>query len=172
MHSGMKYSSTRNVAAAPVLGRSTTLEVGDPDIPRIGLVLLAVLALVTGTITGFGAVVFRDLIGFIHNALFVHQFSFRYDANLFTPTSAWGAGVILIPVLGSLVVTFLVTQFAPEARGHGVPEAMDAIYYKSGIIRPVVALVSRWHRLSLSEVEQPSDAKARSSKSARRSGQH
>lgn len=31
-------------------------------------------------------------------------------------------------------------NFAPEARGHGVPEAMDAIYYKGGI-RPVVALI-------------------------------
>jgi chloride channel protein, CIC family len=34
-----------------------------------------------------------------------------------------------------------VTNFAPEARGHGVPEVMDAIYYKSGIIRPIVAIV-------------------------------
>jgi CIC family chloride channel protein len=37
--------------------------------------------------------------------------------------------------------TFLVSTFAPEARGHGVPEVMDAIYYKGGVIRPVVAVV-------------------------------
>ena len=116
-----------------------------------GLLRLALLALLTGTITGFGAVAFRALIGFIHNALFLGQFSFRYDANLFTPVSPWGAGVILVPVLGSVVVTFLVTQFAPEARGHGVPEVMDAIYYKSGIIRPVVALVKSLLPRSLSE---------------------
>jgi len=36
---------------------------------------------------------------------------------------------------------FLVTNFAPEAKGHGVPEVMDAIYYKGDVIRPVVALV-------------------------------
>jgi chloride channel protein, CIC family len=113
----------------------------ESDVQAIGLLRLALLALVTGTITGFGAVAFRDLIGFIHNAVFLGRFSFRYDANLFTPLSPWGAGVILVPVLGSVVVTFLVTQFAPEARGHGVPEVMDAIYYKSGVIRPVVALV-------------------------------
>ncbi|HLJ62642.1 MAG TPA: chloride channel protein, partial [Stellaceae bacterium] len=41
----------------------------------------------------------------------------------------------------AVCVTFLVTQFAPEARGHGVPEVMDAIYYKGGLIRPVVAVV-------------------------------
>ena len=49
--------------------------------------------------------------------------------------------MILVPVVGAVGVTFLVTQFAPEAKGHGVPEVMDAIYYKGGVIRPVVALV-------------------------------
>ena len=48
---------------------------------------------------------------------------------------------ILVPVLGAIGVTFLVTNFAPEAKGHGVPEVMDAIYHKGGVIRPVVALV-------------------------------
>lgn len=43
--------------------------------------------------------------------------------------------------MGALVVTFPVTRFAPEAKGHGVPEVMDAIYYRRGIIRPVVAVV-------------------------------
>ena len=52
-----------------------------------------------------------------------------------------GGGIIIVPVLGGLVVTFLVTNFAPEARGHGVPEVMDAIYYREGIIRPIVAAV-------------------------------
>jgi chloride channel protein, CIC family len=49
--------------------------------------------------------------------------------------------VILVPVIGAVAVTFLVTKFAPEARGHGVPEVMDAIYYNGGLIRPVVAVV-------------------------------
>ena len=84
---------------------------------------------------------FRDLIGFVHNLLFLGQFAFRYDANVFTPPSPWGVFVILVPVVGAVAVTFLVTKFAPEARGHGVPEVMDAIYYKGGVIRPVVAIV-------------------------------
>ena len=108
---------------------------------RIGLVLLSILALVVGVVTGFGAVLFRDLIGFIHNLFFLGQFAVRYDANLFTPPSPWGLFVILVPVVGAVIVTFLVSNFAPEARGHGVPEVMDAIYYKSGVIRPVVAVV-------------------------------
>jgi chloride channel protein, CIC family len=32
-------------------------------------------------------------------------------------------------------------SIAPEAKGHGVPEVMDAIYYREGIIRPIVVLV-------------------------------
>jgi CIC family chloride channel protein len=124
-------------------GRSSppVAETTDDEIRRISLVSLSVLALVVGIVTGFGAVVFRDLIGLIHNLLFLGRFVVRYDANLFTPPSPWGAGIILVPVLGGLAVTFLVSTFAPEAKGHGVPEVMDAIYYKGGVIRPVVAVV-------------------------------
>jgi chloride channel protein, CIC family len=43
----------------------------DEDVRRIGLVMLSVLALVVGVCTGFGAVLFRDLIGLIHNVLFL-----------------------------------------------------------------------------------------------------
>ena len=84
---------------------------------------------------------FRDLIGLIHNVLFTGHAVVHYDANIFTAPAPWGALVILVPVLGAVGVTFLVTNFAPEAKGHGVPEVMDAIYYKGGVIRPVVALV-------------------------------
>src|SRR6516165_8097521 len=52
-----------------------------------------------------------------------------------------GPFVILAPVIGALAITFLVTKFAPEAQGHGVPEVMDAIYYRGGVIRPIVAFV-------------------------------
>ena len=108
---------------------------------RLGLLRLSLLAIVVGVITGFGAIVFRALIGLIHNAAFLGTFGFDYDASVFTPPSPWGVLVILVPVIGGLVVTFLITNFAPEARGHGVPEVMDAIYYKEGVIRPVVAVI-------------------------------
>ena len=72
---------------------------------------------------------------------FLGHFSVFYDANSYTPPSPWGIFVILVPVIGACVVTLLVTKFAPEARGHGVPEVMDAVYYAEGRIRPVVAAV-------------------------------
>src|ERR1700691_6783485 len=65
------------------------------DIPQVRQIVMAILALVVGVVTGFGAVLFRDLIGLIHNALFLGQFAVHYDANHFTPPSPWGALVIL-----------------------------------------------------------------------------
>ena len=113
----------------------------DLRVRRIGLLGLSLLALVVGVVTGFGAVAFRALIGLIHNVVFLGSFSFTYDANQFTPPGPWGPWIILVPVIGGLIVTFLVVNFAPEARGHGVPEVLDAIYYKEGKIRPVVAAI-------------------------------
>ena len=108
---------------------------------RLGLVRLSLLAIVVGVVTGFGAVVFRALIGLIHNIAFLGTFAINYDAGVFTPPSPWGAFIILVPVVGGQIVTLLIVNFAPEARGHGVPEVMDAIYYKEGMIRPVVAVI-------------------------------
>jgi CIC family chloride channel protein len=119
----------------------TTGAIDGEESRRLPLAQLSLLALVLGVFTGLGAVLFRFLIGFIHNLLFAGHALVHYDANVFTAPSPWGALVILVPVLGAVAVTFLVNNFAPEAKGHGVPEVMDAIYYKGGIIRPVVALV-------------------------------
>ena len=55
-----------------------------------------------GVITGIGAVVFRDLIGFVHNLLFLGRVSVFCDASEFTAASPWGALVILVPVIGGL----------------------------------------------------------------------
>ncbi|MEO8560213.1 MAG: chloride channel protein [Rhodospirillales bacterium] len=107
----------------------------------IRLVSLCGLALLVGAITGLGAIALRALIGLLHNVFFLGQLSWHYDANLPTPASPWGPAVILAPVVGGAIVLFLVRRFAPEAKGHGVPEVMDSIYYKEGRIRPVVVLI-------------------------------
>jgi chloride channel protein, CIC family len=106
-----------------------------------GLLFLSLLAVVVGVVTGFGAVLFRDLIAVIHNLFYYGHLSAVYDANVYDPPSPWGPGIILVPVIGGLGVVLLVSRFAPEARGHGVPEVMDAIFYRDGRIRPVVAAI-------------------------------
>ena len=113
----------------------------NPEEHAFSLLALCLLSLVVGLVTGFGAIAFRALTALFHNLFFLGQFSFSYDANLFTPESPWGAAIVLAPVIGGLGVVWLVRNFAPEARGHGVPEVMNAIYYAEGRIRPTVVLV-------------------------------
>ncbi len=103
--------------------------------------LMWLLSVLVGGVAGLGAVAFRALIAFFHNLLFFGQFSAVYNANQHTAPSSWGRFVILVPVVGAAGVAFLVKNFAPEAKGHGVPEVMDAVYHNKGVIRPVVAAV-------------------------------
>ena len=127
----------------------------DASVRRSGLVALCFYALVVGMVTSVGAFVLRSLMALFHNAFFLGKFSFIYDANVFDASAPWGPWIILAPVIGGLVVVWLVETFAPEARGHGVPEVMDAIYYKGGRVRMAVifikslasALVDRLRRL-------------------------
>lgn len=99
------------------------------------------VALAVGILTGVGAAILRGLIGLVYNFAYLGQWSLHYDANRLDPPSAWGDLVFFSPILGGLVVAFLVKHFAPEAKGHGVPEVMDSIYYKGGDIRGAVAVV-------------------------------
>jgi CIC family chloride channel protein len=114
---------------------------GQDGARRVNLLVLCVLALVVGIMTGCGAVALRWLIGFFHNAFYNGTFSIWYDANISEGPSRFGNWVWLSPVIGGLIVVFLVQRFAPEAKGHGVPEVMDAVFYKRGNIRGQVAII-------------------------------
>jgi chloride channel protein, CIC family len=74
------------------------------------------LAFGLGIATGLGAVVFRDLIGLIHNVMFLGLQTLRYDANLFTPPSPWGAAIILVPVIGAIIADL------GQNREHPIPD--------------------------------------------------
>lgn len=108
---------------------------------KVNLLVLCGLALIVGVMTAFGAIALRALIGFFHNALYNGTFSIWYDANISEGPSRFGDLVFFSPILGGLVVVFLVQRFVPEAKGHGVPEVMDAVFYKHGNIRGQVAVI-------------------------------
>jgi CIC family chloride channel protein len=99
--------------------------------PREGLVLL-VMAILVGVSTGFAAVFFIRLIAFI-------QTFFYGGAEQILPVfgRVW---LILVPVTGGLLVGPIIAKFAVEAKGHGVPEVMQALILRGGRIRPRVAL--------------------------------
>ncbi|MEZ5715088.1 MAG: chloride channel protein [Paracoccaceae bacterium] len=113
----------------------------DDDNRRFSLIALSMIAIGIGIVTGLGAILLRYLISVIHNFFFLGTFSFDYDANIPTPPSPYGPLVILAPVVGGAIVLWLVRTYAPEAKGHGVPEVMDAIYYRGGRIRPAVVAI-------------------------------
>jgi CIC family chloride channel protein len=107
----------------------------------LSLPVLVGLACLIGVVAALGAVVFRAMISAVHNLFFLGKFGFFYDANLFDPASPWGPWIILAPVIGGLIVVWLVRTFAPEAKGHGVPEVMYAVYHDKGNVRGIVAVV-------------------------------
>jgi CIC family chloride channel protein len=99
--------------------------------PREGLVLL-VMAVVVGVATGLAAVLFIRLIAFI-------QIFFYGGGEKILPALGriW---IIVVPVIGGLLVGPIIAKFAVEAKGHGVPEVMQALILRGGRIRPRVAL--------------------------------
>ncbi len=107
----------------------------------ISLFYLSLIAVGVGVVTGAVGLFFRQLIAFLHNVFFFGVFSLEERTQELTPIGPWGPWIILVPVVGGLGAIFLLRHFAPEARGGGVPEVMDAIYYRDGRIRPRVALV-------------------------------
>jgi CIC family chloride channel protein len=124
----------------PTAAAAAPLEGPAPE-RSVNQFIFSIIAICVGIVTGFGAVVFRMLIAVVHNLMFFGKFATLYDASVYTPASPWGALVILVPVIGGMGVVFLVRTFAPEAKGHGVPEVMDAIFYHEGRIRGVVAAI-------------------------------
>lgn len=90
-------------------------------------------ALLVGIGTGIGAVIFRYLIRAME------WVGYDWFPRL---TQSWGkAYVIIIPVIGGLIVGPLIYFYAREAKGHGVPEVMEAVALRGGRIRPIVAIV-------------------------------
>jgi len=92
-----------------------------------------ILAIVVGLVAGLGAVAFRWLIT-----------SFKllfFDGGSQLLSFLGDYYVILIPVAGGLLVGPLIYFFAREAKGHGVPEVMEAVALRGGRIRPRVSVV-------------------------------
>lgn len=98
------------------------------------------LAVLIGAFGGFGSIAFESLIAVFHNLFFYGELSARYHAEAPMAPSDFGAAVILVPVAGAVIVTWITRNLAPEARGRGVAEVLNAIHHEHGRIRPQVLL--------------------------------
>ncbi len=99
---------------------------------------MIVVAIFCGLAGGFGAVFFRELI-----KIFIRIFYGNSEQVVSLALSHPWYWRLLAPAIGGILVGPLVYFFAKEAKGHGVPEVMEAVLLKGGTIRPrVVAIKS------------------------------
>jgi len=98
---------------------------------------MIVMATIVGILGGYGAILFRWLIRFFQKASFG---TIEGDFLSTLMNLPWHVRLIP-PVIGGLLVGIIVYFFAREAKGHGVPEVMEAVALKGGIIRKRVVLV-------------------------------
>jgi CIC family chloride channel protein len=97
---------------------------------------ILMLAIIIGAVGGYGAVLFRYAIKLSQYLFYQNKEDFLTFAGTIPPYLTVG-----LPALGGLIVGVLVSFGAPEAKGHGVPEVMEAIALREGRIRKRVALV-------------------------------
>jgi CIC family chloride channel protein len=95
-------------------------------------VILFIIAVVVGAGTGLGAVLFIKLIAFVQSLFF------EKGAYLFADIGR--AAFIIAPLIGGLLAGPIIYYFAQEAKGHGVPEVMQAMALNGGRIRPRVVV--------------------------------
>ncbi len=128
---------TQYTQRSPIASRFSQLHISPAQFldrhPIPPEVIFLSTALIVGLGTGVGAVAFRYLIQLV-----------AWVGYVWIPsvTTAWGKSyAVLVPAVGGLMVGLLVYYFAREAKGHGVPEVMEAVALRGGRIRPVVAVI-------------------------------
>jgi CIC family chloride channel protein len=112
-------------------GNRLTAHVDRTQIPESGVIILT--ALLVGIGAGLGAVIFRRLIQGIQSLTYGTIASWLESIGQYL--------LVIIPAIGGLFVGWLIYNFAREAKGHGVPEVMEAIALRGGRIRPRVVIV-------------------------------
>ncbi len=103
---------------------------------RVGLI--SALAAGIGILAGLVAFVLYKLIGFFTNIAFYHTVSttFRSPEN-----NHLGGWVILVPVVGGLIVGVMAKYGSSKIKGHGIPEAMEAVLTSRSRIEAKVAIL-------------------------------
>jgi chloride channel protein, CIC family len=100
--------------------------------------LVSFLAAGIGLLAGVIAYVLQKLIAFLTTLVFYH----RLTADTMSPRNAHlGLWIILIPALGGVIVGFMAKYGSSKIKGHGIPEAMEAVLFNRSRIQPRVAIL-------------------------------
>lgn len=103
---------------------------------RLGVISL--LAALVGVIAGVVAFLLYHLIGFFTNLAFYHVLSFQFRSANQNQLGPW---VIIVPVIGGLLVGLMAKYGSPKIKGHGIPEAMEAVLTSKSRIEAKVAFL-------------------------------
>ena len=120
------------------LAASALSPLAPPPPAQFRIVLMSFLAAAIGLIAGLVAYILYKLIGLFTNLFFFHQWSTTFRSVGGHHLGAW---VILIPVIGGLVVGVMAKYGSEKIKGHGIPEAMEAVLVNRSRIEPKVALL-------------------------------
>lgn len=127
--------NNRNAKGAITLQKERSHQTGDFTTNR-QILKLSAAALVIGVMCGFIAVALLKLIYFFTNLSFFGRLSFSYITPTHNHLHAW---VILIPITGALAVGLMARYGSEKIRGHGIPEAMEAMLINESKVQPRVA---------------------------------
>jgi CIC family chloride channel protein len=103
---------------------------------RTGMVSL--LAALIGVLAGIIAYLLYNLIGLFTNIFFYHRVSFAFVS---ARNNHLGLLVIVTPVIGGIIVGIMARYGSDKIRGHGIPEAMEAVLMNRSRIAPKVAIL-------------------------------
>ncbi len=110
------------------------------------ILILSLMAVIIGALSAVVAKILVWLIAVITNLVFYQEFSseFQSPAN-----HHLGAFVILVPMIGGLVIGLTARFGSEKIRGHGIPEALEAILFgrsrmeaKVAILKPLSSAIS------------------------------
>src|SRR4029078_2031376 len=96
------------------------------------------MAVVIGAFSAVVAKILAWLIAVITNLVFFQRFSSDFVS---LTTHALGYWVILIPVIGGLIIGLMARYGSEKIRGHGIPEALEAILFGRSRMEPKVAVL-------------------------------
>jgi chloride channel protein, CIC family len=108
------------------------------DPAKFRLLLMSCLAAGIGLIAGGIAWILYKLIGLLTNLFFYHRFDTSFASAQLNHLGPW---VIVTPVIGGLIVGFMAKYGSPKIKGHGIPEAMEAVMFNRSRIQPRVAIL-------------------------------
>jgi CIC family chloride channel protein len=100
--------------------------------------LVSLFAALIGVLAGFIAYILYDLIGLITNLAYYHEWSFHFRSPENTHLGPW---IIVTPVIGGLIVGFMAKYGSEKIKGHGIPEAMEAVLTSRSRIEAKVAIL-------------------------------